>query len=86
MAKKKKRFSTHQFCKAWKTHGPTTGTWDEFVGKMRLAAGDDKYPESEIERRLNLYCGQLKGKVRAPKYPKPRTPSALAFFTGSSGQ
>ena len=76
----KARFSTHQFCKAWQEHGPKSSTWDEFVGKMREEAGNPKYSEDEIERRLGVYSKQLKGKVRAPKYPKPRTPSALAFF------
>ena len=76
----KERFSTHQFCAAWKKHGPTTSTWDEFVAKMRKASGNPNYSADEIERRLGVYKKQLKGKVTAPKYPKPRTPSALAFF------
>jgi len=76
----KNRFSTHQFCAAWMLHGPATSTWPEFAAKMRAASGDSNYQDSEIERRLALYATQLKGKHPAPKYPKPRTPSALAFF------
>ena len=76
----KERFSTHKFCAAWAKHGPTTSTWDEFVGKMRQEARDPNYQEDEIQRRLTKYRKDLKGKYKAPKYPKPRTPSALAFF------
>jgi len=77
----KKRFSTHKFCAAWQKHGPTSSVWDEFVEKMRTAAGDEEYPEDEIERRLNLYKDQNKGKNKVPKYPAPRTPSSVAYFS-----
>jgi len=76
------RFSTHQFCAAWAQHGPESKTWDEFVGKMRKASGNKKYPESEIKRRLEQYKKQLKGKVRAPYYPAERKASAVSFFEG----
>jgi len=80
------RFSTHKFCAAWAQHGPESKTWDEFVGKMKKASGNENYPESEIKRRLEQYQKQLKGKMRAPYYPAERKASALSFFEANKGK
>ena len=76
----KERFSNKKFCEAWNTHGPQSTEWSDFVAKMRKAAGNPKYSEDELRRRLNKYAVQLKGKAKVPYYPKERAPSALVYF------
>ena len=79
---KKNRFSAHKFCAAWKQHGPNSKNWDEFVVKMTEASGSANYPVDQIRERLDKYSTELKAAgIKAPKYPKPRTPSSVAFFS-----
>ena len=75
-----KRFSNKKFCAAWNKHGPQSIEWNEFVTKMRKAAGNNNYTEDEIRRRIGEYEKACKGKATLPYYPKKRRASALVFF------
>ena len=76
----KERFSNKKFCAAWNKHGPQSIEWNEFVTKMRKAAGNPHYSEDEIRRRIGEYEKVCKGKTSLPYYPKKRRASALVFF------
>ena len=76
---KQKRFGTKAFCEAWATHGAKSKNWDEFVGKMRTAAGDPAYPEMRIAERIEGFTADLRRHgFKPPKYPKKRVPAAVA--------
>jgi hypothetical protein len=80
MAVLKIRFGTKAFGVAWAKHWPQTKPWDAFVAGMRTAAGDPKYPEQQIENRIEKFKRELKGSGRkTPKYPKRRVPSVVGI-------
>mgnify|MGYP003126163423 CR=1 FL=1 len=79
MAGKQKRFGTRKFCEAWALNGPAAKNWDAFVAAMRDAAGDEDYSETRIAERLEAFTKDLKAAgITPPKYPKKRTPAAVA--------
>jgi hypothetical protein len=81
---KQDRLGTKKFCEAWETAGAATTKWSDFVIAFRKKAGHKNYPEANIKARIADYEGEL-AKVRGvhpPKYPKERTASCVAYFSG----